>query len=189
IIGIWAPILLFVLRAIQGFSTGGEYVDAMTYLVEHSPDRKRGYLCSFLPLGTLSGYVFGALMVILMQVLLADEAMHAWGWRVPFLLAGPLGLIGVFVRLRLEESPSYERAAKHDSMADKSALEQLRATVGEQWRPILICMGLVLAFNVTNYMLTGYMPTYLPSHLGTPETHALIIVVLVMVILGIIVTF
>src|SRR5699024_2191994 len=89
-IGIWAPILLFVLRGIQGFSTGGEYVGAMTFLVEHSPDRKRGHLCSFLPVGTLSGYILGAVIVLAMQASLSHEAMLSWGWRIPFLLAGPL---------------------------------------------------------------------------------------------------
>jgi MHS family proline/betaine transporter-like MFS transporter len=68
-------------------------------------------------------------------------------------------------------------------------MRQFKATVVEQWRPILICIGLVLAFNVTNYMLTGYMPTYLPTQLHIPETPALIMVVLVMAIIAILVTF
>lgn len=187
-IGIWAPILLFVLRGIQGFSTGGEYVGAMTFLVEHSPDRKRGYLCSFLPVGTLSGYILGAVLVLVLQLLLTDAAMQAWGWRIPFLLAGPLGLAGLYVRLRLEESPAYERESEDESMGNKGGMQQFKSTVVEQWRPILICMGLVLSFNVTNYMLTGYMPTYLFKQLHLPENTALLIVIVVMVILLLMVT-
>src|SRR5699024_707039 len=183
VIGIWAPILLFILRGIQGFSTGGEYVHAMTFLVEHAPDRRRGYLASFLPLGTLTGYILGAVIVIVMRAILPHDAMYAWGWRVPFLPAGPLGLVGLYMRLRIEETPVYEQASEAERMSNKSGLQQLRETVIEQWRPILVVMGLVLSFNVTNYMLTGYMPTYLPEHLGIADTQALIVVVVVMVIL------
>ncbi|MDN5874362.1 MAG: MFS transporter, partial [Sinobacteraceae bacterium] len=154
-IGIGAPILLFALRGVQGFSTGGEYVGAMTFLVEHSPDKRRGFLLSWLPVGTLSGYILGALLVFIMQVSLSPEAMVSWGWRVPFLCAGPLGLVGLYVRLHLEESPAYEneQASGGHGMDKKSGLQQLRETVRGQGKPLMICMGLVLSFNVTNYML------------------------------------
>lgn len=187
-VGLWAPVMLFALRAVQGFSTGGEYVGAMTFLVEHAPDKKRGYLCSFLPVGTLSGYILGALMVVLLQHLLDHDAMYAWGWRIPFLVAAPLGLIGLYVRLHLEESPAYEKEAQSsdDGGNQSSGWQQIKETVAGQWRPILVCMGLVLAFNVTNYMLTGYMPTYLEKHIHVAEP--LIIVVLVMVVIALIVT-
>lgn len=188
-IGIGAPILLFAARAIQGFSTGGEYVGAMTFLAEHAPDKKRGQVLSFLPVGTLSGYILGALIVIALHLLLSHQAMYSWGWRIPFLIAAPLGVTGLYVRLRLEESPAYENEAERDRMAERSATQQLWVTVVKQWRPLLVCAGLVLAFNVTNYMLTGYMPTYLFNQLDMPETAGLVIVVLVMLIIAIIVNF
>ncbi|MDA3919586.1 MAG: MFS transporter [Salinisphaera sp.] len=188
-IGIAAPILLFASRAIQGFSTGGEYVGAMTFLAEHAPDRRRGHLCSFLPVGTLSGYILGAVLVTILQAVLSQDAMTSWGWRIPFLLAAPLGIAGLFVRLRLEESPAYEKQSDDDRMDSRSSMQQLKATVVDQWRPMLVCAGLVLAFNVTNYMLTGYMPTYLSSVLSVPETPALVVIIAVMVIIAIIVTF
>jgi MHS family proline/betaine transporter-like MFS transporter len=188
-IGIWAPIALFIARAIQGFSTGGEYVGAMTFLAEHAPDRKRGHVTSFLPVGTLSGYIFGAVVVTVLQAFLPQQAMLDWGWRIPFLFALPLGFAGLYLRLRLEETPAYEKASGSDGMGNQRGMEQFRATVVKQWRPLLVCIGLVLAFNVTNYMLTGYMPTYLSDHLDVPETPALVIIVLVMVILAILVSF
>lgn len=188
-IGVAAPILLFAARAIQGVSTGGEYVGAMTFLAEHAPDRRRGYICSFLPVGTLSGYIFGALLVIGLQAALPHAAMVAWGWRIPFLLAAPLGIVGLYVRLRLEETPAYENQSEDERMSSQGGGEQAWATVVEQWRPLLICGGLVLAFNVTNYMLTGYLPTYLSSKLDVPTNPALIIIVIVMVIIAVIVTF
>lgn len=188
-IGIAAPILLFVSRAIQGFSTGGEYVGAMTFLSEHAPDRQRGHLCSYLPVGTLSGYISGALLVTILQATLSDSAMSAWGWRIPFLLAAPLGIAGLFLRLKLEESPAYEKQSDDERMGSKGRMQQLKDTVVAQWRPLLVCIGLVMAFNVTNYMLTGYMPTYLSSVLNVPETPGLLIVIAVMAIIAAIVVF
>jgi MHS family proline/betaine transporter-like MFS transporter len=186
-IGIVAPIMLFVSRAIQGFSTGGEYVGAMTFLAEHAPDKKRGQIASYLPVGTLTGYILGAVIVILLQLFLSHDAMYSWGWRVPFLIAGPLGVAGLYLRLHLEESPAYEKQSESDKMGEGGGMQQFRATVLEQWRPLLICIGLVLAFNVTNYMLTGYMPDFLTKHLHIAETPGLVIVVLVMVVCAIIV--
>ncbi|HYQ35288.1 MAG TPA: MFS transporter, partial [Mycobacterium sp.] len=97
-IGVWAPILLTVVRICQGLSSGGEYAGAMTFIAEHAPDHKRGMLAGFLPVGTLGGFVVGATLVTGLQTALPRADMLAWGWRVPFLLAAPLGLIAVYLR-------------------------------------------------------------------------------------------
>ncbi len=188
-IGWWAPVLLFLLRGLQGFSTGGEYVSAITFLSEHAPDKRRGFLTSFLPVGTVSGYILGAFLVILMQVMLSPEAMQAWGWRVPFLLALPIGAIGLYVRLGLDETPAYEQQDEAESMSQVSGWEQIRDTISKHWPAILACGGLTIAFNVTNYMLTGYVPTYLTEVIKVPETQALVTVTAVMVIVVLLVTF
>jgi MFS family permease len=95
-IGIWSPVLLYAARLVQGFSTGGEYSGASTFVTEFAPDRQRGFLASFfLEVGTISGCVAGAALVTGRTAALGDAAMEAWGWRVPFLLAGPLGIIGL----------------------------------------------------------------------------------------------
>lgn len=134
-IGVAAPILLFVARAVQGFSTGGEYVGAMTFLVEHAPDRSRGRICSFLPVGTLSGYIFGAVFVIVLQEVLTHEQMVSWGWRIPFLLAAPLGIAGMYMRLRLEETPAYENQPEEARMSKRGGAQQALETVSTEWRP------------------------------------------------------
>src|SRR3984893_12799095 len=108
-IGIWAPILLVVARVFQGLSTGGEYVGAMTYVVEQAPDRKRGMVVRFLPMGNLSGFVLAGLMVTGLQTLLSSHDMLTWGWRIPLLLSAPFGLIALYMRLRLDESAAYEK--------------------------------------------------------------------------------
>ncbi|TPW32030.1 MFS transporter [Pararhizobium mangrovi] len=188
-IGIAAPILLFVLRAVQGFSTGGEYVGAMTFLTEHAPDRQRGHLCSFLPVGTLAGYICGAVFVIVLQETLSHEQMISWGWRLPFFLALPLGIVGLYLRMKLEESPAYEKQDDDEKMDERSSVQQVKETIASQWKPILVCIGLVLSFNVTNYMLTGYLPTYMSEQLDIASNPALIIIVIVMAIILVIVTF
>src|SRR6204780_3717115 len=84
-IGAWAPILLVVARVFQGLSTGGEYVGAMTYIVELAPDRKRGMMVGFLPLGNLGGFIAAGLLVTALQAWMSTHDWLAWGWRVPLL--------------------------------------------------------------------------------------------------------
>ncbi|HEU0189800.1 MAG TPA: MFS transporter [Mycobacterium sp.] len=159
-IGIWSPALLIATRVLQGFSTGGEYVGAMTYVSEHAPDRSRGAIAGFLPLGTLSGYVVGAAVVTALQTQLPLVDMLSWGWRIPFLLGVPFAVVALYMRLRIEESPAYEKLSETREGPQPGGWQQFKQTIVEQRRPLLICMGLVLSANVTNYMLTGYLPTY-----------------------------
>jgi MHS family proline/betaine transporter-like MFS transporter len=120
-IGIWAPILLVVLRMIQGFSTGGEYGGAATFMAEYSPDRRRGFFGSFLEFGTLAGFTLGALVVLATELVVGESAMGEWGWRVPFLLGGPLGLVGLYLRTKIEDTPVFtELADSHETEEEYS---------------------------------------------------------------------
>src|ERR1700744_3115606 len=110
-IGVWAPILLLIARIFQGVSTGGEFVGAMTYLVERAPDQKRGRMVGFLPLGNLVGFVFAGLLVTALQAWLPAHDMLAWGWRIPLLLGAPFGVFALYLRLRIEESPASTRVS------------------------------------------------------------------------------
>lgn len=87
-IGIWAPVLLLLARVVQGFSTGGEYGGAATFIAEYSTDRNRGLMGSWLEFGTLGGYIAGAGTVTALHMLLSNAQMLDWGWRIPFLVAG-----------------------------------------------------------------------------------------------------
>ncbi len=172
-IGIAAPLLLLLARLLQGFSTGGEYGNAMTFIAEYAPDRKRGYLGSFLEFGTFAGYLLGAIVVTVAGAILTDDQLLSWGWRIPFFVALPLGLIGVYLRTRLADTPAFaalekeadEREKQHRTSGEARKLAQL-------WPFVLVCMGLVLAWNVTNYMLTSYMPTYVTDTLPSKESGA-----------------
>lgn len=187
-IGIWAPILLIVTRVLQGFSTGGEYVGAMTYVSEHAPDRSRGAMAGFLPMGTLSGYVVGAAVVTGLQSQLPIADMLSWGWRIPYLLGVPLALVALYMRLRIEESPAYQQMSESQQEPGSRGWQQFEQTIVRQRKALLITMGLVLAENVTNYMLTGYLPTYFKQigRISSSSGLLMIVVVLAMMLIAVV---
>ena len=163
-IGIVAPLLLLAARLVQGFSTGGEYGNAMTFIAEYAPDRKRGFLGSWLEFGTFTGYLMGAIIVTVAGAAFSDDQLLSWGWRIPFFVALPLGVVGVYLRTRLADTPAFvalEKEAEEREKAMRTGHEFKQ--IVSLWRFLLVCMGLVLAWNVTNYMLTSYMPTYVTS--------------------------
>jgi MHS family proline/betaine transporter-like MFS transporter len=172
VIGFWAPLLLVLLRMIQGFSTGGEYGGAATFMAEYSPDRKRGFCGSFLEFGTLGGYALGAIVVLTVELASTEPFMETWGWRIPFLIAGPMGLIGLYLRTKLEETPVF-RELDEEGAVEEGAATEFKDLVTEYWRPMLLLAGLVVALNVTNYTLLSYMPTYLETQIGLSSTASL----------------
>jgi MFS transporter, MHS family, proline/betaine transporter len=173
-IGFWAPTLLIVLRMIQGFSTGGEYGGAATFMAEYAPDRKRGFCGSFLEFGTLAGFSLGAFLMLGVSSLLSDAAMESWGWRLPFLLAAPLGLIGMYLRSRMADTPVF-RELEEKGQKEEETTTEFKDLVVRYWRPLLLLGGLVIALNVVNYTLLSYMPTYLQSEIGLSADGALVV--------------
>jgi MFS transporter, MHS family, proline/betaine transporter len=186
-IGLWAALLLLLARLLQGFSTGGEYGGAATFIAEYSPDKRRGFMGSFLEFGTLAGYILGASIVTWLQFALSSHDMLSWGWRIPFLIAGPLGIVGLYLRMKLEETPAFQKQQEAAAEREQQKTPVLRL-FGEHWQSLLICIGLVLVFNVTDYMLLSYMPTYLTS-LGGNATTGLLLIVVVMLIMMVVITF
>lgn len=180
-IGIAAPILLLIARLIQGFSTGGEYAGAMTFIAESTPDKKRGFLASGLEVGSLVGFIAGAGLVTLLSYLLGPDKMVEWGWRIPFLIAGPLGFIGFYFRSHLEETPAFKAMAEAEK--EEKHRVSLKEIVTCHWKPLLICIGIVLFYNTTNYTVLTYMPSYLSEELGYGETKGLFLVLLLMVLM------
>lgn len=161
-IGLWAPALLLLARLVQGFSTGGEYGNAMTFIAEYAPDRRRGFLGSWLEFGTFTGYLLGAIVVTVAGVELSDSQLLSWGWRLPFFAALPLGMVGLYLRARVAETPAFAAAEKQAEDRDRENGGNTAGarTLATLWPFLLVCMGLVIVWNVTNYMLTSYMPTY-----------------------------
>lgn len=164
-VGVLAPILLVLLRVVQGFSTGGEYGGAATFMAEYAPDRRRGFFGSFLEVGTISGYTLAIIVVAVTELAIGSDAMTAWGWRVPFLVAAPLGLVGFYLRRRLQDTPVF-RELEAEGGLESSAGTGLRTLVRDHRRPLLALAGLTVALNVANYTLLTYTPTYLQQTLG-----------------------
>ncbi len=178
-IGIWAPILLLIARIIQGFSTGGEYAGAMVYIAESSPDNKRNMLGSGLEIGTLAGYILASLVASILFITLSDQQMASWGWRIPFLLGLPLGLVGFYLRNSLEETPIFENELSDNEVQEEGFLTILR----NHKRDVLVCFVAVAFFNITNYMLLSYMPSYLDQIIGLSSTLGTVLITIVMVIM------
>jgi MHS family proline/betaine transporter-like MFS transporter len=172
-IGMAAPMVLLAVRLVQGFSTGGEYGGAATMIAEYAPTHRRGFYGSFLELGTLSGYVAGAGLVLGMDVLLSHEDMHSWGWRIPFLIALPLGLIGLYVRTRIEDTPAFQ----HMEQAGETSKAPLRETLLHAWPMILKLICIVFLLNIADYTLLTFMPSYLTAYLEVPEVRAQLITI------------
>lgn len=188
-IGVTAPMLLLLARLLQGFSTGGEYGGAMTFIAEYTPDRRRGFFSSWLEFGTLTGFITGAGLVSLLTAVLSEQDMLAWGWRLPFLIALPIGVVGLYLRWRLGETPAFAALAGREERARTS--KQLRAIFVENRRPMLLCMALVLNYNIAYYMFFSYMPTYVSAELSgnISETEANLLQVGTIAVMLVLITF
>jgi MHS family proline/betaine transporter-like MFS transporter len=190
-IGMWAAALLVLLKIVQGFSTGGEYAGATTFVSEYAPDKRRGFFASFLDMGSYLGFAIGAALVSVLQLTLGQDTMEQWGWRIPFLVAGPLGLIAVYFRSKIEESPQFqatldaqEDQAKDAAAGDEAAAKGPLGIVKAYWRSIIVAMILVAAANTAGYALTSYMPTYLTESKGYDPVHGTLLTIPVLVIMS-----
>lgn len=167
-VGVLAPILLLVVRVVQGFSASGEYAGASSFLVEYAPEGRRGVYAAVVPASTAAGLLFGSLLVALLTGILSDGQMHDWGWRLPFLLAAPMGLIGRYIRYRLEDTPVFRALENEEEVSKTPVLDMFRA----YWKPLLLALGAALLNAVGFYVLLSYMPTYLSEELGFGDTES-----------------
>jgi MHS family proline/betaine transporter-like MFS transporter len=171
-IGPASAVILILLRAIQGFSAGGEYGGAATFIAEYAPRRKRGFWGSWLEFGTLVGFAMGAGFVTIFTIVLGDDAMLSWGWRLPFFIAGPLGLIGLYLRTRLEDTPLFLELEKKQTV-EKSPLKSL---LKKHWTSILHLIGIVILLNIADYVVITYLETYLKDVVGYSGNTPLLII-------------
>ncbi|WP_295013029.1 MFS transporter [uncultured Microbacterium sp.] len=191
-IGLWAIIPLYFLKMVQGFSTGGEYAGATTYVSEFSPDRSRGYWSSFLDVGSYVGFAAGATVVGLTtwitQSVAGEDAMVEFGWRIPFLIAIPLGVVAIWFRAKIPETPAYEAEQTSEATPtdadDPYARHGLVGILRHHWREVLIGVALVAATQTAGYALTSYMPTYLETEVGVSNVMAAIATVPVLLIMS-----
>jgi len=189
-IGVWAPVILFALRIIQGFSAGGEYGGAATFMAEYAPKNRRGMYGSFLEVGTLTGFTGAAAIALLMSTVLGNVAMSTWGWRVPFLVAIPLGYIGMYLRTKMEETPVFQEVEHDEEKYKQESIPRIyKDLVTTYFRSTMILFGLVIALNVVEYTFLTYTPTYLRDSLGMSESHALLVPLFGQIMMAILLPF
>lgn len=162
LVGFAAPLLLLLVRLVQGFSAAGEYGGASAFIAEYAPPKRRGLLVSAVPASTAAGLLVGSLLAALLTGTLSHSAMYTYGWRLPFLLALPLGLAGWYIRTRTEDTPLFrELETEQDVVASP-----LRETLLTHRKAIALAFGATLLNAVGFYMILSYMPTYLSEEVG-----------------------
>src|SRR4051812_40838494 len=145
-IGIWAPLLLVILRLIQGFAVGGEISGASAMIVEHAPFGRRGYYASFTLQGVQAGQILAAAVILPLSAVLSDSAFESWGWRIPFLLSSVVVVAGYIIRRRVDETPAFQEEAVHGVVPKAPIVQAVRESGSDMLR--VVCMALMNAIPV-----------------------------------------
>ncbi|MEU4311326.1 MFS transporter [Nocardia sp. NPDC024068] len=154
--GIAAPLVLVLLRTLQGFSAGGEYGSGSAFLLEYAGPNRRAFGISWLTFGTTAGLMLGITVVTGLTAALGDATMADWGWRIPFLLAAPLAGIALYIRAKLEETPDFRTMSETGSLSTSPAREVLG-----RGRRLALIVGIGAMHATCFYAVFTYMPTYI----------------------------
>ncbi|MGL4286933.1 MAG: MFS transporter [Phreatobacter sp.] len=166
-IGFMAPLLLVVARLLQGFSAGGEWGGSTAFIVEWAPKNKRGFYGSFQQMSVVAGLLLGSGVAALMNTVLTTAQMDGWGWRVPFLIGGILGPIGLYMRRTIEETPAY-KAVSDGTVTTKSTDNDV-----SPWLLAGRAFGFTIVWTVCFYVLLNYMPTWTQRYMSLTASQAL----------------
>ncbi|MCF2589258.1 MFS transporter [Brevibacterium sp. UCMA 11752] len=180
-IGIWAPILLITARLIQGLGVGAQWGGATLLLTEHSPIKRRGFYGSLVQLGTVAGIIIGNAFFLCILLFVDEDAFIAWGWRVPFLSGLILVAVGIFVQMKIEETPvfkSMQAKAQAETAGKEMPKVSLLGAVRRYWRQILQAAGAFFVVNGTFYVMISGMLSYGTANVGLSQTTMIITVCL-----------
>jgi metabolite-proton symporter len=179
-VGAAAPVLLTTLRLIQGFALGGEWGGAVLLVSEHGDARRRGFWASWPQTGAPAGQLLATGVLSLLTAVLSDDAFGAWGWRIPFLLSGVLVIVGLWIRLSVDESPVFKQAlaqaeARKADRTTETETEKLPlvSVLRYHWRDVLIAMGARMAENISYYVITAFILVYATTSAGVSKQTAL----------------
>ncbi|KAB2333116.1 MHS family MFS transporter [Cytobacillus depressus] len=164
-IGVAAPILLIILRLIQGIGLGGEWGGALLLAVEYAPKEKRGFYGSIPQMGVTIGMLLGTLALSIMTLLPENEFL-TWGWRVPFILSALLVFFGLWIRKGIDETPSFKKAKEKGEIAEVPFLETMRT----HWKEVLIAIGAKVVETAPFYIFGTFIVSYATTQLGFSRT-------------------
>lgn len=167
-VGVWAPVLLVAVRLIQGLSLGGEFSSSVTYLVETSPVKKRGLSGSYANVGSMAGMLLGSGLAALTTNLLSGEAVHAWGWRLPFLFGAVLGVFAIWLRRHLPKSSHFKQ---HDD--DRDDTSPLKEAFTENRRETIQAVLAASAYGALFYISLVFLPNWLEEYVQFPLDQAM----------------
>ena len=168
-IGVAAPILLVVLRIVQGLGLGGEWGGAVLMSLEHGQPDRRGWNASWPQVGVPAGNLLAAGVLGIMSALLSDAAFESWGWRVPFLLSGVLIVVGLWIRLTIAETPLFQELEQEDTKARAPILDVLKVYP----RSVLTALGARLGVDIAFYTFALFILVYVAEQLDLPRSTAL----------------
>jgi metabolite-proton symporter len=168
-IGVWAPILLVLLRFVQGLGLGGEWGGAVLMTLESGQANRRGLNASWPQVGVPIGLLLANGILSLMGAVTSDTAFLSWGWRVPFLLSGLLVVVGLWIRLTIAESPLFQAVEADDTRARAPIVEVVRRYP----KQILLAIGARVGVDVAFYTFVLFITTYIATYLGLPRNYAL----------------
>jgi MFS family permease len=163
-IGIWAPVLLVLLRVLQGIAVGGEWGGAVLMASEHAPAGRRTFFASFPQMGSPAGLLL-SLISFRLVTSLDHDSFVSWGWRLPFLASFVLLLLGIAVRLGVNESPEFERVKEHGAVAKFPVAEVLRTA----WYPIVMAAAATTIGSAGFFFTNTFMISYVTTYLGMPK--------------------
>lgn len=170
-IGIAAPILLTLMRLLQGLALGGGFSGCMTFIVEHSPDNERGLIGSTTMFSLGAGVFLGIVVSLAVSGFLSEEHFISWGWRVPFIISLAIGMVAFYIKNYIDESPVYLKAKEHGKIS-KTPIHEV---FYNHWRELLIAVALYLSVTVPFYTFTAFFSTFLQNHAGLALKEAMII--------------
>ena len=168
-VGIMSPLAFTFIRLVQGISIGGEYSGVMIYLAESAPSKQRGFITSFAAIGANLGFLLATLVLTTLTYLMSPSVLMDWGWRLPFIFIGMFGLVLVYFRFQLEETPTFSYLEKTHHLEKYPFFTALRYAP----KQLLIIFGLTSMGGTLYYIFFGYMPSYLETHLGYQTNSAL----------------
>jgi MHS family proline/betaine transporter-like MFS transporter len=167
-IGGWAPLLLVLCRLVQGLAASGEYAGAGALVIESASPRWRGFLGSVIELASLLGFLAGSGLATAMEFGLGSDAISDWAWRLPFLLALPLGLVGLYMRLKMEDSPAFRQLQQQGQVAHQPVRALFQ--VPRYRAQLLRLIGISSSGFVAYYTILAFYPAYLSTGAGIPKS-------------------